>query len=166
MKRSHFASLVVAAVTIACSDKTAPVGPFPIQSGDGALYLEGTLTLNPKGHPRLLLREANGEIFALFGENSAPLDSLIGAQVLAQGEAWGVGAMYVESFLILSVNDRPVRDGMLVWTPTGGYAMNLTAGAFGRPIVSPSPELQALVGHRVWVTGPEDGPPIAFGVIW
>ena len=166
MKRSHFASLILATATIACSDNTAPAGPFPIQSRNGALSLEGTLTLNPKGHPRLLLRTASGEVVALFGENSAPLDSLIGAQVLSHGEQWDVGAMYVESFLLLSVNDRPVRDGMLVRTETGGYAMNLTAGDFGRAILSPSLELQRLVGHRIWVAGPEDAPPMAFGVIW
>jgi len=166
MKRSHFASLMFATATISCSDNTAPAGPFPIHSGDDALSLEGTLTLNPKGNPRLLLRTASGEVVALFGENSAPLDSLIGAQVLAQGEQWSLGAMYVESFLILSVNELPARDGLLVRTPTGGYAMDLTAGPSGRPIVRPSPEFQSLVGHRIWVTGPEDGPPMAFGVIW
>lgn len=162
---ARFASLIVVAATLAC-DSPAPAGILPVNSGDDVLSLQGTVALNPTGNPRLLLRAITGEILALFSEENASLNSIVGAQVVAQGHPFGVDGMYVESFLVLAVNDQPVRDGVLVRTPTGEYALNLTAGEYGRRIVSPSPQFQALVGHRIWVTGPDDGPPDAFGVIW
>jgi len=45
-----------------------------------------------------------------------------------------------------------------------GYALQLTRGDTVE-LKDPSTDLLAHIGERVWVAGPTDGPPTAFGVI-
>ena len=45
-----------------------------------------------------------------------------------------------------------------------GYALRLTRGEVVE-LKAPSDELLAHIGERVWVAGPIDGPPTAFGLI-
>jgi hypothetical protein len=104
-------------------------------------------------------------------------------ELLARVDAAGVelrgfwnsdGAFEVSDFVVQIVDGAPVLDGVLIAvydtkivteeSSILGYALRLTRGdTVG--LIAPPDELLAHVGGRVWIAGPIDGPPTAFGVI-
>jgi hypothetical protein len=69
----------------------------------------------------------------------------------------------VARFTVLAANGVPATDGTLALS---GDALVLVASNGKRyKLVNPSPVLRANVGHRVWVSGPLDRQPVAYGII-
>jgi hypothetical protein len=69
----------------------------------------------------------------------------------------------VEHFTVISANGVPATDGLLV--AAGDTLVLVTAEGVRHPLVHPSPALRSNVGGRVWVSGPLDREPVAYGMI-
>jgi hypothetical protein len=128
--------------------------------------LRGTVINNPAGQETpspIMLLESDGTMVGLWGEQLTALSTVIGAEVDVQGQFDDVELLTVESFVVVAVGGQPASDGVLERTEDG-YGLRLMTGGV-RDIKDPSQELQLHVGDRLWITGPDDGPPTAFGVI-
>jgi hypothetical protein len=168
MKHSHYAFAITAVALIACSETTTPTRPGALTGGSDhqTVILDGTVILNPAGgtDPRLVLRVTGGPMVGLYGGVSPLLESVIGGQVHLEGEQLNESVVEVQSFVVLMVGGRPVRDGVLIRTSAGEYLLRLTIGGYDS-LIDPPAELRAHIGDRLWISGPDDGPPNAFGVI-
>jgi hypothetical protein len=69
----------------------------------------------------------------------------------------------VESFQVVSANGVPATDGHLI--ASGDTLILVTHDGVRHPLVHPSPSLKAQVGGRIWVSGPLDHEPVAYGFI-
>lgn len=104
-------------------------------------------------------------------EDGKPAVSLVGASALRSIAGLRVAVIgrrsgtqfTVRQFMVVAANGVPAIDGMLV---ADGDALTLvTADGKRLRLVSPSPALRGAVGHRVWVSGPLNRAPVAYGVI-
>jgi hypothetical protein len=69
----------------------------------------------------------------------------------------------VRAFTVVSANGVPATDGRLI--AAGDTLVLITAGGVRHPLVRPPPALRAEVGGRIWVSGPIDREPVAYGLI-
>jgi hypothetical protein len=69
----------------------------------------------------------------------------------------------VQAFTVISANGLPATDGRLV--ASGDTLVLVTADGVRHPLVHPSPRLRSEVGGRIWVSGPLDHEPVAYGLI-
>ena len=111
----------------------------------------------------LYLRSDSGT-FRLAGYAGAPLVSLLGAIVEVTGTVDLTNVFVVDAFAVRVVGGQPAVDGILV-AVNGGYALRLVDGTL-RALVDPPAGLIGYLGCRVWVAGPSDRAPVAFGVIY
>lgn len=159
----HLLLLSAAVALVACSDEpsTAPAhkdgaGAAPtapaMRSMTGTIETAGGLAIR-----------VDGMRIRLTGAAAAPLASLDGAEVEVTGTDDVVDYFNVEMFSVLRVDGLPAADGILQQSE-GGYALLLQNGAT-RAVIDPPAELQALVGHRVWIAGAPGAAPEAFGLI-
>jgi hypothetical protein len=85
-----------------------------------------------------------------------------GLTVVVLGRLLGSKLM-VKQFTVVAANGVPATDGRLV---AEGAALYLeTAHRVRHRLVQPSPRLWAEAGKRVWVSGPLDHEPVAYGII-
>jgi hypothetical protein len=165
-----FRPWMVAAATafaLAACDKS-PVAPAPnhaaTPTASAAIDLIGIVgATGPTQIQPVMLTLDDGSTITLTGEAVRPMRSVIGAQTDVRGIRDGVGDFEVSGFLVLAVGGQPAADGMLQQM-ADGYALQRADGTY-RAVLNPSAALLAHLGQRVWVTGPEDAPPAAFGVI-
>lgn len=169
MQRERVPLLIAAAMLIGCSGTESqtptefvpPTTPVAV----ARVSLPGTVVVNPNGEispSPIVLRAADGTIVGLQGMEAASMASVIGAEVRAWGTLDGT-QLDVDSFLVLAVDGLPASDGVLELTGES-YALRLTDGG-QRDVINPPAALKAHVGERVWLTGADDAPPTAFGVI-
>ena len=111
---------------------------------------------------RLVLRSGQrSTTLSANASDSASLTRVGGAEIQVRGEA-NPNAFLVSSFTVVSVDTRPVVDGVL--RNDGANVLLETAG--GRmPLGNPPAALRAMAGARVWVGGPLDVGPNVYGVI-
>lgn len=69
----------------------------------------------------------------------------------------------VQRFTVIAANGAAATDGRLV--AFGDTLYIITAGGARHVLVSPSRSLWAHLGQRVWVSGPLDREPLAYGMI-
>lgn len=113
------------------------------------------------GAPRMILLPGNGKPgVTLAGPES--LARVDGLEISVIGRASG-SQLAVEQFAVIAANGVPATDGRLI--ADGGTLYLVTADGARHPLVNPSPNLRANVGHRVWVSGPLDREPVAYGII-
>jgi hypothetical protein len=111
--------------------------------------------------PRLILRPANGDLpLRLIGP--PVLQRVDGLQIQVAGKRAG-DQFTVRSFLVVGANGQDATDGKLV--QDGGTYYIVTQDGSRHPLVDPPANLRAHVGGRVWVSGPLDHEPIAYGII-
>jgi len=70
----------------------------------------------------------------------------------------------VQRFTVIAANGVPATDGRLV-AADGDTLVLITADGVRHPLVHPSPRLRSEVGGRIWVSGPLDREPVAYGLI-
>jgi hypothetical protein len=111
--------------------------------------------------PRTVILPANSGIsLRLIGPPS--LQRVNGLEVQVVGRRAG-DQFTVKSFLVVGANGQPTTDGRLV--SDGGTLYIVTEDGVRHALVSPSSNLRARVGQRVWVSGPLDREPVAYGFI-
>jgi hypothetical protein len=71
--------------------------------------------------------------------------------------------MTVRLFTVVAAHGQPTIDGTVA--EDGGTLYVVTADGVRHALVRPSPNLRAHVGARVWVSGPLDREPSAYGII-
>ena len=111
--------------------------------------------------PRTVILPANSGIsLRLIGPPT--LQHVNGLEVQIVGQRAG-DLFTVKSFTVVSANGQPATDGRLVQDGDTLYIVTEDGGRHA--LVSPSPNLRSRVGQRVWVSGPLDREPIAYGFI-
>jgi hypothetical protein len=147
------------ALIIACHSGARTEHTIPSVQGDtviGTIQIVGT---DP--FPRTVILPAySGISLRLFGPPT--LQRLDGLQVQVVGQRAG-DQFTVKRFLVVSANGQPATDGRLVMD--GGTLYLVTEDGARHALVHPSPNLRSRVGQRVWVSGPLDREPIAYGFI-
>jgi hypothetical protein len=163
----HWMVAAATALVLGGCDKSpmapAPTHATPLTNG-AAIDLIGVVSATiPTPLQPVMLTLDDGSSIALTGQVVPAMLSVIGAQVKVNGVAQGGGMFDTYSFVVLAVAGLPAADGVLQKTDDG-YALQLADGT-ARPLVNPPAALIAHLGQRVWVSGPQDAPPAAFGVI-
>jgi hypothetical protein len=111
--------------------------------------------------PRVVLIPDNGALpLTLIGPPTPR--RVDGLDVSVVGRIAG-SKLFVTRFAVVAANGAPATDGRLV--ADGDTLYIVTADGVRHALVNPSPNLRANVGRRVWVSGPLDQEPIAYGVI-
>lgn len=148
-----------AAVVIAChSGARAETGVASVRADTiiGTIQIVGT---DP--FPRTVIIPANSAIsLRLIGPPTLQRVNGLGVQIVGQlaGEQFTV-----RSFTVVSANGQPATDGRLA--KDGDTLYIVTQDGARHALVNPSPNLRTRVGQRVWVSGPLDHEPIAYGLI-
>ena len=180
MLSSRLTVFAVAGLLVAagCNDTTAPNLPpnsrpsIPLKPE--IIVISGSVHLTGIKLHDVVLNTSDGMEIPLAGASTALLARVDDAGVEVRG-SWNLdGTFEVADFVVQMVGGTPVLDGVLVAmydTPLKtddrivlGYALQLTRGDIVE-LKDPSTDLLAHIGERVWVAGPTDGPPTAFGVI-
>jgi hypothetical protein len=94
----------------------------------------------------------------------SPVVARVGrTEVTVWGAAAGDGLFRVDRFVVRAANGEAAEDGELARDGSGFLLLT----ADGRRLVVPylPAELRDRVGWRIWLAGPLDRPPVAFGVI-
>jgi hypothetical protein len=108
----------------------------------------------------VLVPDHGGATVRLSGSPS--LGRVSGLRILAVGRALGP-QFSVAHFAVVGANGVAATDGRLA--ADGNTLYLATANGVRHRLVSPSPALWAHVGDRVWVSGPLDHEPVAYGII-
>jgi hypothetical protein len=164
--------------TAGCNDTTAP--NVPQQSKPTTPLMPDIITISGSVHltgmllNEIVLNTNDGLEIPLAGAATALLARVNDAGVEVRGWWNADGTFAVDDFVVQMVGGEPVLDGVLIpvydtklFTEDRaviGYALQLTRGDTVE-LKEPSTDLLAHVGERLWVAGPIDGPPTAFGVI-
>ena len=168
MLRQRFLVLLPAVVLMACdqASTTAPLTavPAPPPAAPAVLEYTGVIENSLGDLDPLYLRVPGGPRIRLAGGETARLARVIGAEVSVRGTLDGIDGMIVEAFLVLSVGGRAAADGVLLKVGDDFFIRLLIDGSM-RLLINPPDELKDHVGERVWVTGPDDAAPVAYGVI-
>lgn len=90
------------------------------------------------------------------------LARVAGLEITAVGRQEGA-TFRVERFTVVAANGVPAADGRLL--DKGGSLYLVTADGTRHALVGPPPGLRAHAGHRVWVSGPLEREPVAYGII-
>ena len=110
-----------------------------------------------------MLLQADGTSIGLTGDQADALYAVVNADVEIDGLLDETSEMFVERFLVLAVGGEAVSDGVLDLTQDG-FILRLTSGG-DRTVIDPPDELQLHLGDRVWIAGPAESSPTAFGII-
>lgn len=133
-----------------------PGTPVRLDSLEGTIRVVGVDAL-----PMVTLAFDDGRP-ALTLDGPASLRRATGLRVAVLGERSG-SRLAVRRFLVIAANGIPATDGMLV--ADRDALVLVTADGARHRLVDPPPFLRANAGHRVWLSGPLDHPPVAFGII-
>jgi hypothetical protein len=108
----------------------------------------------------VLARGDGGESIPLLGPPA--LERVAGLEIAATGSYEGA-KFRVERFTVVGANGLSATDGTL--ERDNGNVVLVTRDGGRHTLVSPPPGLRAQMGRRVWVSGPLDREPVAYGVI-
>lgn len=147
------------AVVVACH--SAPRAESAVASVRADTIIGTIQIVGSDPFPRtVILPASSGISLRLIGPPSLQHVNGLGVRVVGQraGEQFTV-----QSFTVLSANGQPATDGRLV--KDGDTIFIVTQDGVRHPLVYPSPNLRDRIGQRVWVSGPLDREPIAYGFI-
>ena len=152
---------LAAACVMACHGTRAGSAIDPARAVQSDTIIGTIQIVGSDPFPRtVILPEYSGISLRLVGPPT--LQRLDGLQVQVVGTRAGE-QVTVKSFEVVSANGQPATDGRLV--KDGDTLYIVTQDGVRHPLVNPSPNLRSRVGQRVWVSGPLDREPIAYGFI-
>lgn len=140
----------------AISSAAVSVPASKADSIDGIVRVVGT-----EAFPQVVL-VAGEATPAVALEGPGALRHLAGLRIAAIGERSNA-RLLVQRFTVLSANGVPATDGTVA--ADGNTLVLVTADGTRHRLLFPPPLLRASVGHRVWIAGPLDHEPVAFGII-
>lgn len=128
-----------------------------LDSATGIVSVNGT-----SFEHHLVLRTGNMAVkLAVTPSDSVALTNLAGVETRVRGRS-DDGVMHVQSFTALSVDGKPVVDGIIV-DQSGKLFLKTSSGL--RAMGNPPAKLREMVSARVWVGGPMETGPNNYGVI-
>ena len=163
------AAALLGALAACNSGGVPPGGARDAASATAADTLRGTVAVvGATPLTRVVLRPAGGGAdVELVGAQRDALARVAGAEVRVAGrQARGTAsapALEVASFAVTAVDGQPAVDGRL--EREGEQLVLVTADGRRIRLVQPPAALEEWVGARVWVAGPLDREPQAFGLI-
>jgi hypothetical protein len=145
----------------------AQAGPPPPAWGTAAVAtdtLRGTVEVvgSEPGTSVALLMDGGARAVTLVGERPL-LDRLAGLEVAVWGAPLRPGVFRVERVAVRASGGVPALDGVLA--REGGVWMLVAGDGRRTPVPHLPPELQAMPGAHVWLTGPTSAPPQSYGII-
>lgn len=149
------------ACTIACHTTRAGSTADPARAVQRDTIIGTIQIVGSDPFPHTVILPANsGVSLRLVGPPTLQRVNGLGVQIVGQlaGDQFTV-----KSFTVLSANGQQATDGRLV--KDGDTLSIVTEDGQRHALVNPSPNLRARVGQRVWVSGPLDRQPIAYGFI-
>lgn len=149
------------ALVFACHGNRAGSAIDPARAVQGDTIIGTIQIVGTEPFPSTVIIPATSGI-SLRLTGPPALQRVNGLQVQIVGRLAGE-QFTVRSFTVLSANGQPATDGRLVLD--GGTLYIVTQDGTRHALVDPSPNLRARVGQRVWVSGPLDREPIAYGFI-
>jgi len=166
----RIAAAALLGAAASCNSGSMPPGGMPDAASAAAVdTLRGTVAIvGAAPVPQVVLRPAGGGAdVELVGAQRDALARVAGAEVSVVGRRTrgtaSASALEVASFAVTAVDGQPAVDGRL--EREGGQLVLITADGRRIRLVQPPAALQDLVGGRVWVAGPLDREPQAFGLI-
>jgi hypothetical protein len=155
--RIGIVGLVVAFVIAGChrTPRSVDVASIRADSAEGTVRVVGVDAL-----PRMTLATDDGRGLALDGPDV--LRRVAGLRVMVSGTR-GARDFHVATFRVTAAAGVPAIDGVLA--TQDGMLVLLTADGRRFVLRDPPEGLRATLGHRVWVTGPPNGPPVSYGLI-
>ena len=170
MKRSLLISVATALSLVACTENSPALraGPFaplpPPPTTPSTSVLGGRITVSLQGADSVVdLRDVDGDVYRLVGDQTAALASVDGGDVIAFG-TWDASLGFaVQEFQVVGMQGRPALDGILEVSEEG-FALRLADGSI---VLVPGlgPECADFVGERLWVVGWDEGIDVAYGRI-
>jgi len=153
------ALLCALAIGAACHHRGAR-GAAPPPAPDS---LSGTvLVTGSSPEERLVLRSGALAVYLTTSvADAAALKRLSGVQLLVRGRS-DATVFTVTDFTVTHVDSAPALDGVL---RTDGSRLEIETRTGRVALGNPSAALRALVGARVWITGPPQTGPLVYGVI-
>jgi hypothetical protein len=130
--------------------------PVAVDSIEGTVQVVGV-----DAFPEVSLALDDGRP-ALTLVGPASLRRLAGLRVRVIGDRSGT-RLTVRRFTVLAANNVAATDGMLA--SDGDAVILVTPDGARHRLVSPPPLFRSNIGHRVWVSGPLDQAPVAYGLI-
>jgi len=125
--------------------------------------LSGTVSVTGSSlEQRLVLRSGDVAVYlSASPADAAALERVSGVQVQVRGRADST-LFRVVNFTVIRVDGAPALDGVL---RTDGSVLAIETRN-GRVVLgNPPPALRAMIGARVWITGPAATGPLGYGVI-
>jgi hypothetical protein len=126
--------------------------------------LHGVVSITGTSFEQQIVLQApnrNTRLLPTSAADSAALVRLGGVEIAARGALDG-SALRVSSFTALSVDRKPVVDGIV---RVDGNAVALETSNGRVTLGNPPNALRQMNGARVWVSGPVDKGPNSYGVI-
>ncbi|HWZ58362.1 MAG TPA: hypothetical protein VNW46_05240 [Gemmatimonadaceae bacterium] len=130
---------------------SAVTGRVDLVGTDPLLTIVVIPTTDPKHH------------ILLDGPLMTQLRHVNGLEVELEGQMHG-RFLTVRQFTVVAANGVPATDGRLV-AAGGDTLVLITADGVHHHLVHPSPSLRSEVGGRIWLSGPLDREPVAYGLI-
>lgn len=162
LRGPHLALAAIISITGAACHHASGRAPSETPGSPVADSVQGTVRLvGTSAFPQVTVsKDDGGPSIALVGPTS--LRAVVGLRVVAVG--FLVGAkLQVSQFTVLAANGIVATDGIL--TAEGQSLVLITREGTKYRLVDPSPVLRNAVKHRVWVSGPLDRAPVAYGII-
>jgi hypothetical protein len=158
----HWLSIAPASLMVAATACQHGNGPPPGRAdAEAADTIVGKVqVVGVQASPRVVLVHPGERALTLLGPPA--LQRLAGLEVSVIGRPVGA-ELTVKQFTVVAANGVRAADGRLV--ADGATLYLVTADGVRHPLVRPSPNLWAHVGSRVWVSGPLDHEPVAYGII-
>jgi hypothetical protein len=149
------------ACTIACHTTRAGSTADPARAVQSDTIIGTIQIVGSDPFPRTVILPAySGISLRLVGPPALQHVNGLGVQIVGQRAG---DQFTVKSFTVVSANGQPATDGRLL--KDGDTLYIVTEDGVRHALVSPSPNLRSRVGQRVWVSGPLDREPIAYGFI-
>jgi hypothetical protein len=157
----HLAAGCAAVEVMAAACQHRSDAPGPPRSEAVSDSLAGIVqVVGVAASPRIVLVREGTPTLTLVGP--ASLANLNGLKIGVVGQVDG-SKLAVSRFTVLEANGVSATDGRLIAEGDDLYLE--TADHVRHRLVNPSPRLRERVGHRVWVSGPLDKEPVAYGFI-
>jgi hypothetical protein len=164
VRRSLLLACATLLATFACAQRAAQTPPRLEPAGiQAADTLRGTVRMAGAEPAASVTLEAGRAGAVVLAGERAVLEQLSGIEVTVWGERQAPGRFDVARVAVRAVAGTSAVDGVL--QRSGDVFVLLTTDGQRLPLPHLPPDLRTRIGARIWLAGPLDRAPDAYGVI-